>query len=78
MMRDILDVNVIGIANSVQAAFPYLKHSKNPRIVALSSILGRTGMTDMTAYSASKWAVIGMIKSWALDVNAGLSGKMTG
>lgn len=69
LMNDILSVNVIGVANTIRCAIPSLKKSKfKGRIVALTSISGRMGTTDLSIYSASKWAVIGLIKSLSLEL----------
>ena len=67
--KDIMDVNVTGVANTVHATLPHLKNSTyGGRIVTISSVAGRRGVDVLAAYSASKWAVIGLTKSLALDL----------
>lgn len=64
--KDIFDVNVDGVLNTVLASQDALKKSKyRGRIVILSSIAGRRGIKDISSYTASKWAVTGMMKSFA-------------
>ena len=41
--------------------------SKNGRVVILSSILGRVGKANNTAYVSSKHALLGLVKALALD-----------
>lgn len=66
--KDVVDVNINGVINSVWAALPFLKKSKAGRIITLSSIGGRMGVSGNGAYSPTKWAVIGLTKSLALEL----------
>jgi NAD(P)-dependent dehydrogenase (short-subunit alcohol dehydrogenase family) len=67
-------------------AVPMLKESPaNPSIVIMSSVAGRLGYAWRTPYAATKWAVIGMMKSLAVElgpqgvrVNAILPGTVEG
>ncbi len=68
IFQEILNVNVTGVANTVHPAIPYLKKSKGGRVIAISSVAGRRGIAELASYSASKWAVIGLMKSLALDL----------
>ncbi|MGN7438624.1 MAG: SDR family NAD(P)-dependent oxidoreductase [Alcanivorax sp.] len=69
IFQEIMNVNVTGVANTAHAAIPYLKQNKKGgRIIAISSVAGRRGVSQLTSYSASKWAVIGLVKSLALDL----------
>lgn len=69
MMQQIMDVNVIGVANTIMPAVDYLRKSPDGgRIIAISSISGRRGIAGTAAYNASKWAVTGMIKTLALEL----------
>lgn len=80
-----LAINITGQFNCARIAVPYLRKSTNPSIVNLSSAAGRLGFPMRTAYSASKWAVIGFTKSLAIElgtagirVNAILPGIVEG
>lgn len=67
-------------------AVPLLRNSgADPCIVAMSSVAGRLGYAFRTPYSATKWAVVGLMKSLAIElgphgvrVNAILPGVVEG
>jgi NAD(P)-dependent dehydrogenase (short-subunit alcohol dehydrogenase family) len=67
-------------------AVPMLKDSgSGPCIVAMSSVAGRLGYAFRTPYAATKWAVVGLMKSLAIElgphgvrVNAILPGTVEG
>lgn len=58
-MRQMLDVNVMGIYNSVQAVVPAMKEQGGGHITLISSVAGKLGAPALTGYCASKWAVRG-------------------
>jgi SDR family mycofactocin-dependent oxidoreductase len=65
------DVNVHGVRNLARAAVPVLLQAVEPRqgrVVAVSSAAGLLGLPRLSGYSASKHAVIGLIKSLAADL----------
>ena len=62
-----IDVNLTGTANSIRAFAPYLVKRGSGRIIMSSSTQGRHGMKNGAAYSASKWGIIGLMKSAALE-----------
>lgn len=62
----ILDVNLAGAWRVLRAALPFLP--EGARVVNLSSVVGRFGVAGMSAYSASKHAVIGLTRSLALEL----------
>ncbi|PWC41696.1 SDR family oxidoreductase [Azospirillum sp. TSO22-1] len=49
-------------------AVPLLKRSQDASIVALSSVAGRLGYAYRLPYAAAKWAVVGMVKSLAIEL----------
>ncbi len=55
---EIMKVNLYGTWNTVSNLLPYLKQNRG-YIVNVSSVAGYIGVFGMTAYSASKFAVIG-------------------
>lgn len=69
-----LDVNITGTFLCTRLAVPRLRESarqgRQTAIVNLSSAAGHLGMPGRSAYSASKWAVIGFTKSLALELGA--------
>jgi SDR family mycofactocin-dependent oxidoreductase len=65
------DVNVHGVRNLATAAVPVLLEAPAPRqgrVVAVASAAGLLGLRRLSGYSASKHAVIGLIKSLAADL----------
>ena len=65
---DMIDTNLTGVFNSVSAVLPGMRSRGFGRIVGVSSGAGRGGMRDLSHYSASKWGLIGFLKSVALEV----------
>lgn len=65
-----LAINITGQFNCARLAVSYLRKSKNPSIVNLSSAAGRLGFPMRTPYSASKWAVVGFTKSLAIELGS--------
>ena len=67
--HDVIDNNLNGSANTVRAFAPVLvKQGSGGRIILVSSRQGRYGTKNGAAYSASKWSIIGLMKSAALDL----------
>ena len=65
-----LAVNLTGQFLCAQRAIPLLRKSTNASIVSLSSAAGRFGFPMRTPYAASKWGVIGLTKSLAIELGA--------
>jgi len=66
--QKIIAVNMTGLFNTCRVAIPYMRGRKYGRIVNLASIAGKEGNPNMSAYSATKAAVIGFTKSVAKEV----------
>jgi NAD(P)-dependent dehydrogenase (short-subunit alcohol dehydrogenase family) len=62
-----IDNNLTGTANAIRAFGPYLVKRGAGRIIVTTSTQGRHGMKNGAAYSASKWGIIGLMKSAALE-----------
>ncbi|CAK8987135.1 11-beta-hydroxysteroid dehydrogenase-like 2 (17-beta-hydroxysteroid dehydrogenase-like 2) (Hydroxysteroid dehydrogenase 2) (AtHSD2) [Durusdinium trenchii] len=58
-----LSLNVMGVANVLHYAFPFIPKVRGSRIVVISSIAGAIGVPFRTLYCASKWAVNGFCAS---------------
>ncbi|MFJ3279791.1 SDR family NAD(P)-dependent oxidoreductase [Streptomyces halstedii] len=65
---DQIDINLTGTANVLRAAAPLLVERGGGRIIVTSSTQGQHGTLDGAGYSASKWGLIGLMKSAALDL----------
>ncbi|WP_211841394.1 SDR family oxidoreductase [Saccharopolyspora antimicrobica] len=62
------EVNVHSQFYCVKHGLPLLRESAGASIVNLSSAAGRLGMAGRSAYSASKWAVVGFTKTLAIEL----------
>ena len=60
-------VNVRGVFNMTKACIGGMLARREGRIVNIASIGGIVGMRDRLAYTTSKFAVVGLTKSMALD-----------
>ena len=64
-----IDVDLNGQYYFARRAVPLLKASmKNPCVIAMSSVAGRLGYAWRTPYAAAKWAIVGMVKSLAIEL----------
>lgn len=61
--RQVLDVNVVGTANTMRVFTPSMCHRGWGRVVNFASMAGKDGNPGLSIYSASKAAVIGLTKS---------------
>ncbi len=66
--NDTIDVNLTGTSNAIRAVAPHLVRNGGGRIIVTSSTQGRHGTKYGAAYSASKWGIIGLMKSAALEL----------
>jgi meso-butanediol dehydrogenase / (S,S)-butanediol dehydrogenase / diacetyl reductase len=64
----IMDVNVKGVFLCCQAVLPGMIERRRGRIVNTASIAGKRGAARLSAYCASKFAVIGFTQSLAYEV----------
>ena len=65
--HDQIDVNLSGTANAVRAVAPHLVERGAGRIILTSSTQGQHGTKYGASYSASKWGILGLMKSAALE-----------
>ncbi|XP_022994417.1 NADPH-dependent pterin aldehyde reductase-like isoform X2 [Cucurbita maxima] len=70
---NVIDTNVKGIANVLRHFIPLMIPNKHGIIINMSSIAGRTGITHIAPYCASKWAVEGLSKSVAKELPEGMA-----
>jgi 3-hydroxybutyrate dehydrogenase len=68
LFRRMMDVNFMGVVHAVQAVVPAMKERRSGRIVAVASTAGLKGYAYVSAYSAAKHAVVGLIRSLALEL----------
>ena len=83
--RQTVEINLNSQFYCANQAVPLLKQSLNASILCISSVAGRLGYAYRTPYAATKWAIIGLAKSLAIElgpsgirVNALLPGIIEG
>ncbi|MGN6496531.1 MAG: SDR family NAD(P)-dependent oxidoreductase [Tsuneonella sp.] len=64
----VMAVNVTAVFRLIRDAVPALKQSRYGRIVTIGSTLARFGDAGLTAYGASKHAVLGITRSVACEL----------
>lgn len=65
--RDTIETNLSGVFYCIRAALPHMTRQRYGRVVAISSGAGRGAMRNLGPYGASKWGLIGLVKSVALE-----------
>jgi len=80
-----IDVNLNAQYRFARHAAPLLKESEHAQLLCMSSVAGRLGYAWRTPYAATKWAIVGLMKSLAAElgpdgvrVNALLPGIVEG
>lgn len=68
--KSTFEVNVHGQFYCIKHMLPLMRESSDASIINLSSAAGRLGMAGRSAYSSSKWAVIGLTKTLAIELGA--------
>jgi NAD(P)-dependent dehydrogenase (short-subunit alcohol dehydrogenase family) len=66
-LRRVFDVNVIGAFLCARAFGAHMVAQRKGTVINLASTAGLSGEADLTAYCASKHAVIGLTKSLAVE-----------
>lgn len=67
----VIDVNLKGTFNCINAVLPLMRNQQFGRIINFSSVVASKGTKGVSAYAASKSALWGLVKSVAQE-NAGL------
>ena len=70
-LTTLLEDNVLGVWNTATATIPVLLNMPAPtegRFVAIASAAGERGLYKLTGYTASKHAVIGIVRGLAADL----------
>ncbi|MBC5781431.1 SDR family oxidoreductase [Ramlibacter sp. USB13] len=81
----VMQINLTGTFNVTRLAIPHLKKSGAGSIIVMSSVAGRFGYPNRSAYATSKWGLIGFTKTLSRElgeagvrVNAILPGAVEG
>ena len=83
--QETIDININSHFYYAKHTIPLLKNNGNGSIINLSSTAGLFGFPLRSPYAASKWAIIGITKTLAMElgefnirVNAICPGSVTG
>jgi 3-hydroxybutyrate dehydrogenase len=68
LFKRMIDVNFMGVVHAVQAVLPAMRERRYGRIIAVASTAGLKGYAYVSAYSAAKHAVVGLVRSLALEL----------
>ena len=69
--KKVIDVNLNGTFNLIRAILPHMRKNKFGRIINFSSVVSKKHTPGISAYAASKSALIGLTKSICIE-NASL------
>lgn len=64
----VVAVNLTAAFDLSRLAIPLLKRSQRGVIIVMSSVAGRYGYPNRSAYAATKWGLIGFTKSLAIEL----------
>jgi NAD(P)-dependent dehydrogenase (short-subunit alcohol dehydrogenase family) len=65
--NNLMDVNVTGMLRACQSFYPALKASGRGRIINIASLNSFVSLLEVTAYAASKGAVMALTRSLAVE-----------
>lgn len=63
-----IDINLKGAWLVARRVIPVMMKQKSGVIINNSSIAGLRGMNRLSHYAASKWGLVGLTKSWAIEL----------
>lgn len=67
--RDVIDMNLTGVWNTVRAAAPHIvAGGRGGSIVITSSVAGLRGLSNLAHYSAAKHGLVGLMKTLAIEL----------
>ena len=69
-MNKILQINVLGVTNSIVPFIPKMKEQLSGRIAIISSIASFRGIPSHGAYSSSKAAIANLTESWGYTLKS--------
>lgn len=66
----VMQVNLTGTFDVTRLAIPHLRQSRAGVIINMSSVAGRLGYANRSAYSTTKWGLIGFTKTLSIELGA--------
>jgi 3-hydroxybutyrate dehydrogenase len=70
LFHRMIDLNLMGVVHAVRAVLPGMVARRRGRIIAVASTAGLKGYAYVSAYTAAKHAVVGLVKALALETAA--------
>ena len=70
LFRRMMEVNLVGTVNAVSGVLGPMRARGQGRVIAVASTAGLKGYPYASAYAASKHAIVGLVRSLALEVAA--------
>src|SRR4030088_2306281 len=67
-MQKLMDINYNGTYHATRAALPVFRQQRSGHIIMVSSIVGKRGVPYMGAYSATKFAQVGLAECLRAEV----------
>jgi hypothetical protein len=77
VLREVIDINVIGMANTFQPFIACMRTAGKGRLVGIASVAGYRGLPGAGAYSASKAAAIAYLESMRVELRGSGIGVTT-
>ena len=68
-MRQLIDVNYLGTYYVARAVLPLFRERQRGHLIVVSSIVGKRGIPYMGAYSATKFAQVGLAESLRAELH---------
>jgi NAD(P)-dependent dehydrogenase (short-subunit alcohol dehydrogenase family) len=68
-VRDVFDVNVLGLIELTRQALPLLRQARGA-VVNVASVVADRPLGNMSVYAASKAAVVALTRAWAQELAA--------
>lgn len=65
--RKVIETNLFGCIHGARAALPYFREQGSGTLINVSSVAGKIGSPYLSAYAASKFAVIGLSRSIRME-----------
>jgi NADP-dependent 3-hydroxy acid dehydrogenase YdfG len=69
-VADVVDLNLIGVANCIEAVLPGMIERRSGHLVATSSLAAYRGLPASAAYGAAKAAVTNLMESLRIDLRS--------
>lgn len=66
--RRVVEVDLLGCANSVMAALPHLRRNQGSSLICVTSVEGRCAFPWHAAYAAAKHGVVGMLDALRVEL----------